>query len=177
MTKLSFKNSFILLTTAVLVVSGFLVSAGTASADTVYGVTQITAVKTYAVPGGDYANGWSWVLNVTVPTNETILNMQFDNWTGILGNIPAASNLQFYSAQSSNAYDEAHAISITAANTYSSEMDLIPASDLSPRAGKQIQLKQGFQPVRSEALIQPSLELKQLPIRQRQLLLCWDLHR
>ena len=43
MNKLSFKNSFILLTTAVLVVSGFLVSAGTASATE----TGVLSVNSY----------------------------------------------------------------------------------------------------------------------------------
>ncbi|MGD0576643.1 MAG: immunoglobulin-like domain-containing protein, partial [Candidatus Staskawiczbacteria bacterium] len=122
--------------------SGFLVSAGTASATTdgVLGVTQITAIKTLAAADGTYANGWSWVFDVTVPMNETTLNMKFADWVSGSNVITAGNHIAFYSAQSSNAPDAAHAITLTAANSYSGEMDLIPTSDLSANAGRQIQI-------------------------------------
>ncbi len=144
MTKLSFKNSFILLTAAVLVVSGFLVSAGIASATTdpavVLGVTQITATQSYATAGGGWNKGWSWVFDVTVPANETVLNMQFADWVSGSNILPTAGNVEFYSAQSTNA-TSANPIVISAANDYSGNMYLNPADDLdSIQAGRQIQI-------------------------------------
>lgn len=82
----------------------------------VLAVTQITPVQTYATADGTYADGWEWTFDVTVPTNETVLQMEFSDWTGS-STIPAANDLQFYSAQSTNATDEAQAIPITASNT------------------------------------------------------------
>ena len=122
--------------------SGFFVVSGTALAvDAVLGVTQITAVKTFATADGTYTNGWSWIFDVTVPTNETTLKMKFADWVSGSNTITAADHIRFYSAQSSNASDAVHAISISATNNYSGEMNLIPASDLNlAQTGRQIQI-------------------------------------
>lgn len=111
------------------------------AADGVLGVTQISAVQTYASADGSYADGWKWVFNVTVPTSKTVLQMKLADWTGSVGNIPAANNLQFYSSQSTNAADEAHAISIATAGTYGTQMYLDPSGDCDANTpGNQIQI-------------------------------------
>jgi len=123
-----------------VLVSGFLVFAGTALAeDVVLGVSQIAAIKTLASADGTYANGWSWIFDVTAPTDETILNMKFADWVNGSNVITAANHIRFYSVQSSNAYDQSHAITISAADTYSAGMDL--TGDLNQtQAGRQIQI-------------------------------------
>ncbi|MCX6731473.1 MAG: DUF5011 domain-containing protein, partial [Candidatus Parcubacteria bacterium] len=139
-----FSRAIFLGITAAFVVGGFFVANFALAADTaVLGVTQISAVQTFATADGTFTNGWRWVFDVTVPTSETILKMKFADWISGSNSIPAGSNIQFYSTQSSNASDAAHAVAITAANNYSGEMDLInnSSSDLnSTQAGRQIQV-------------------------------------
>ncbi len=126
--------------TALLATGGFAVHAAYADSATL-GVTQITAVKTYATADDTYANGWEWIFDVTVPSNQTLLQMKFADWTNGTSVIPAANNIQFYSQQSTNASDEAHAIPITAADTYSGIMYINPNTDLNVnQAGRQIQI-------------------------------------
>ena len=67
--------------------------------------------------------------------------MKFDDWTNALGYIPAGGNIQFYSVQSTNAIDEAHAVPITASSTLSAPMYLNPNEDLDvSQGGRQIQI-------------------------------------
>lgn len=109
-------------------------------------VNQITPVKTTGSADGTYANGWEWVFDISAPQSETNLMMKFANWlnSGGSGTIPVASNMRFYSPQSSNAYNAGTAITITAANTYSSAMLLTGDLDASPnirRLNITVQLK------------------------------------
>lgn len=128
----------------VLILGGFLISGQSVSAiaPVALGVTQITPVKTLASADGTYANGWSWVFDATVPTNETTLNMKFPDWTNGSDTIPAAANVKFFSVQSLNASNESSAIIISSANAWSDNMYLNPASDLDPTTqnGGQIQI-------------------------------------
>ena len=110
---------------SVIVITSLFVASNTFAAT--LGVTGITAVKTYATADDSYTNGWSWNFNVTVPANETVLNMKFGDWASTLGTFPAGSNMQFYSPQSSNATSTSP-ISITASSTYSAPMYLIPGN-------------------------------------------------
>src|SRR6185503_8422516 len=43
-------------------------------------VTSITPVKTTATADGTYAHGWSYMFNITVPSDETNLSMKFSDW-------------------------------------------------------------------------------------------------
>jgi hypothetical protein len=101
-------------------------------------VTGINAVRTFATADNTYANGWSWVFSVTVPTSETSLTMKFADWVSGSNSIAVANNIRFYSAQSSDATSSSP-ITITAANTYSSAMTLNADLD-STTAGRQIQI-------------------------------------
>ncbi|MGH7141150.1 MAG: beta strand repeat-containing protein [Minisyncoccia bacterium] len=105
-------------------------------------VTGIDATKTFATPDGSFDDGWQWVFHVTVPENETNLQMKFDDFTGLsTTTIPAANDIRFYSAQSTNATASTSAIVIAGANAYSSTMTLNPSADLSASAaGRQINI-------------------------------------
>ena len=125
-----------------LIVSGFFISTRSQAVESVVlGVTQISAVQTFAAADNTFANGWRWVFDVTVPTNETILKIKFADWTNGSNSISAGSNIQFYSTQSLNASDVNHAIVINSANTYSDAMNLNSEKDLDiSKAGRQIQV-------------------------------------
>jgi len=106
-------------------------------------VTNISAVKTYATADGIFENGWQWVFDVTVPYNETILKMKFADWSGGTNAIPAADNIRFYSAQSTDANSASTAVIISNAGQYSAVMNINPesASDLDfAKAGRQIKI-------------------------------------
>ncbi len=67
--------------------------------------------------------------------------MKFADWLSGSNTIFAGGNMRFYSAQSTNAANEASALPITAANTYSDIMDLNPNVDLnSTFGGRQIEI-------------------------------------
>ncbi len=101
-------------------------------------VTGIDALSTYATTGGTFDNGFKWTFHVTVPTAETQFAMKFSDFTnGASGTIPAANNIRFYSAQSSDASASTSAMMITAANTYSNPITLSTDTDPST-AGRQI---------------------------------------
>lgn len=136
----SYVKSFsIIILTAAFIVSGFFVPSAFATVS--LGVTQISAVQTYATADNTFEHGWRWVFDVTVPDNETTLKMKFDNWFNGTNSILAQNNIRFYSSQSSNSNSVANAIIILDANTYSSVMNIDPAADLnSQSAGRQIQI-------------------------------------
>ena len=116
-------------------------ATSTATSSAVLSVTGISAVQSAALADNTYTDGWKWVFNVTVPQSETILKMKFADWSGVLSNIPAGSNIRFYSLQSSNVFDESHAISIGTSSVYSDTMYLLPNSDLdATTTGRQIQI-------------------------------------
>jgi hypothetical protein len=83
----------------------------------VLAVTSITPVQTSATADGTYADGWSYLFNITVPTTEPNLSMMFSNWLDSASDmIPVAGNMQISSAQAANAAP----VTISAASTYSS---------------------------------------------------------
>jgi hypothetical protein len=110
----------------------------TASESIILSVTQIAAIRTFAIADDDFADGWQWVFDVTVPTGEASLSMKFSDFVSGAISIPAASTIQFYSAQSD--HTSASPVTITEANTYAGPITLT-GTDLSPStAGQQIQI-------------------------------------
>ncbi len=102
-------------------------SAGTLS------VTSIETTDSTAVADGTFANGWEYVFNITIPTNESNLAMKFFDWsqTGGAGTIATANNMRISSAQADNA---GATVLVTAANVYTIPalhmiVDLDPALD------------------------------------------------
>lgn len=103
---------------------------GDVEGDGVLAVTSIESIDTSAVADGTYENGWEYVFNITVPTDEPDLAMKFADWarTGGGGTIPAANNFRISSPQANNG---GATVQITAANTYSSPV-LHMTGDLNP---------------------------------------------
>jgi hypothetical protein len=88
----------------------------------VLSVTSITPVNTTGSADNTFADGWSYLFNITVPTTEPNLSMQFSDWLGANSTtLPAAGNIQISSAQATSAAP----VLISAANSYSS-----PALDM-----------------------------------------------
>jgi len=93
-------------------------------------VSSIDTVDSTATSDGTFANGWSYVFNITVPMNEKDVAMRFSDWvmTGNASNtIPAANNMRISSAQASSTAT----VLITAANVYSAP-PLRMVTDLDP---------------------------------------------
>jgi len=102
-------------------------------------VTGIDAVDTFATDTDDFADGWSWVFHVTVPTDETEFAMKFSDFVSGANTIPAAANIRYYTAQSSEAEDDTEAVTIAGADTYPGNITL--DSDLDAfTAGRQIEV-------------------------------------
>lgn len=90
-------------------------------------VTSVDAQKTTAIANGEFADGWQYVFNITVPTDEPNLAMKFANWlhTNGTNTIPVANNMRISSDQAS----ATSTVTLTAADTYSSP-DLHMTGDL-----------------------------------------------
>ncbi|MFA6520415.1 MAG: hypothetical protein WCT44_02280 [Candidatus Paceibacterota bacterium] len=93
-------------------------------------VTSVETIDSSATANGTFEDGWEYVFNITVPTDETHLAMKFADWakTGGGGTIAAANNIRISSPQADNA---GATVLITAANTYSSPT-LNMITDLNP---------------------------------------------
>ena len=67
-------------------------------------VTGIDSVSTIASANNSFADGWKWVMHLTVPAGENAFRMKFGDFAGSpSGTIPAAGNIRISSPQSSNA--------------------------------------------------------------------------
>ncbi len=126
----------------IAIISGFFVASNIYADTATLSVTQIRTVQAYATADGTFTSGWQWTFDVTVPSDETVLNMKFNNWVSGSNIIPAEGNIRFYSSQSSNASTTGSAIIISATDTYSNAMNIIPgdSNDLSLSPGRQIQI-------------------------------------
>jgi hypothetical protein len=103
-------------------------------------VTQINQVQSFATADDSFENGWRWVFEVTVPTDETLLSFKLSDLLGNpTGTIPAAANVRFYSAESSDATTDMNAIVLTSANEYAGPITLVTDRDAG-RAGRQVQV-------------------------------------
>src|SRR3990167_8140399 len=102
-------------------------------------VTSIEALKTTAVANGQFADGWRYLFNITVPTDETDLAMKFADWTQS-GNdhiLPVAGNMRISSDQAS---DSNLVVTLSAADTYSTP-ELTMTGDLNEdEEGLQVQV-------------------------------------
>ncbi|OGI95223.1 hypothetical protein A2917_01050 [Candidatus Nomurabacteria bacterium RIFCSPLOWO2_01_FULL_42_17] len=102
-------------------------------------VTSITQEQSIATANGTFEDGWIWTFNVTVPTNETSLQMKFDDWMHANGtnSITAGSNIRISSQQAS----DTSPVVIGASSTYSTPALNITGDTDSSAAGRQIQVK------------------------------------
>jgi hypothetical protein len=92
-------------------------------------VTSIDVTDSTATADGTFENGWEYVFNVTVPSDEQDVAMKFADWLrdGGGGTIPAANNIRISSAQADNG---GATIMITAADTYSADLHMTGDLDL-----------------------------------------------
>jgi hypothetical protein len=93
--------------------------------------TGVSTIKSNATADGVIADGWQWVLHFSVPSNENFLSMKFADFANTLGasagTIPTASNIEFFSPQSTNAPTSANALTETN-NDYTGWLDLAATS-------------------------------------------------
>lgn len=81
-------------------------------------VTSVDAQKTTAVANGEFADGWQYVFNITVPDDEPNLAMKFADWmqSGNDHTILVANNMRISSEQA----NASSTVTLIASNTYSS---------------------------------------------------------
>lgn len=93
-------------------------------------VTSIEMTDTTATANNSFEDGWEYVFNITVPTDEANISMKFADWvrTGGSETIPAGGNMRIYSPQANNG---GVTVPITTANTYSTPA-LVMTTDLNP---------------------------------------------
>jgi len=111
----------------------------TAADSSTLAVTGISTTNSTMTADATYANGGSWTFSITVPTTETELQLKFGDWVSGANSIATASNMRVYSAQASANADADNAVTVTAADTYTTAMTL--DADLNATtAGRQVQV-------------------------------------
>ena len=98
-------------------------------------LTSIEQVDTTATADGTFESGWKWVFHITVPTNETHLQLKFGNWlhTNMVNTISSANNMRISSAQAQST----STTMIEDVDTYSAPMNI--TGDLNPAMpGRQV---------------------------------------
>ena len=113
-------------------------TSGSTASSTPLSLAGVTPVSTTATADGTFTHGFSWVLHFVVPTNETSFQMKFSDFTTPTssGTIPAAHNIRYYSAQSSNASSSASSI-LEANNDYGGAL-LLNGDTSNTTPGRQI---------------------------------------
>lgn len=102
--------------------------------------SSASIVKRIATKNGLHADGWKWILDVTMPTASTTLQMSFDNLTGA-GTILAHDNIRFYSTQFVGHTSTSTAISVVTPGAGTAWSDAITLTgDISSNPGRQIQI-------------------------------------
>lgn len=99
-------------------------------------VDSIEQVRSTAVAGGGWNQGWAWKFHMTVPSNESALRFKFDDWTHTDGttHLGTANDMRISSAQASNASP----VVITTAGQYPGDA-LNLTTDLDPNTpGRQV---------------------------------------
>ncbi len=87
-------------------------------------VDKIVPEQTEALAGGGFENGWKWDFYITIPTNENVVSLKFDDWTNGTETIPA-SNVRYYSASSTNASTSNNAIQVATSSIYADSMGIV----------------------------------------------------
>lgn len=67
-------------------------------------VTGVDTVSSTAIANNTFADGWKWVMHLTVPDNEDAFRIRFSDWAmSSTTSFPANGNIRISSPQSSNA--------------------------------------------------------------------------
>lgn len=102
-------------------------------------VTSIEMTDSTGTANNSFEDGWEYVFNITVPSDETDVSMKFDNWMSANGanTLAAANNMRISSAQANNG---GATVLITGADTYSTPA-LTMVTDLNPALdGMQVEI-------------------------------------
>ena len=89
-------------------------------------VTSVSTVRSSGIADNSFADGWHWILHLTVPTTEKAVRAKFTDFVNAAvasSSIPAKSNIRIYSPQSSTATSSSKAL-LESGNGYSSWMYL-----------------------------------------------------
>jgi len=96
-----------------------------------FGIISKTMTKMTGTADNSYANGWEWIIRVTLPTDQNSFALKFNDWVSGANTMAAGENMQYYSEQiASGVGSSANPIEITAANTYPSEV--VISTDVDP---------------------------------------------
>ena len=102
-------------------------TAGTGS----FGIVSTTMTKMTGTADNSFANGWEWVIRMTLPTNQNHVALKFNDWVSGSNTLATANNMQYYSEQiSSGTGSAAVPVTITAASTYPSNITV--STDVDP---------------------------------------------
>ena len=91
-------------------------------------VTGVAMTKPSGTADNTYENGWKYVFNITIPSNEANVAMKFSDWLSGSNTLPVANNMRISSAQADNGNAT---ITLIAADTYTTP-DLHLTGDLDP---------------------------------------------
>lgn len=127
-----------------IVVMGLVLPAWSQASEDTLRVTNVTAVKPYAQASNTFESGWKWVFDVTLPINESKIQMKFGDLTNGTNTIPAVGNIRFSSDQAEMATDGYKKFNLIQNNDYSEVMNIRVTSDISDLStstpGRQIQI-------------------------------------
>ncbi len=126
---LSDLEKLVLLSIIALIVVVFPVKMVSASGS--LAVTGVSSVKVTGIANNTYSDGWKWIFHITLPSDENLVRMRFSDFSNGSQIIPA-NNIRLYSAQSVNSSNEATAVQISAADTYSDQININSVLDLDP---------------------------------------------
>ena len=97
-----------------------------------FGIGVPTMTKITGTADNTYANGWEWVVRITLPTNQNDLALKFNNWVSGSNTLAVADNMEYYSEQiATGTGSSGTPIEITAADTYPSNVTISTDVDAS----------------------------------------------
>ncbi len=102
--------------------------AATPTGDLSIDQVRINPLKSYALATDDFDDGWEWLISLTIPTDESFVQLKFSNFQGTADSIAAATNTRFFSEQSTNIDSTTTAITVAAANDYGALFMVFDAS-------------------------------------------------
>ncbi len=100
------------------------------------GVNNAIQVRYWGVPNGGYNNGWEWVLNITVPSDNNNFAMKFADWISGSHTLLVAGNMRYWSEEINEGElgSETNPVEITAADEYPDYISLDSDANSSPDA-------------------------------------------
>lgn len=105
-------------------------------------IDNVTVIKSSAIADNTYENGLKWIIDLTVPWNETHVSMKFDDLISGTSTIKAEKNIRYYSKQFDDTTSGESAITVEKVGVYDNYTTIDPALDLDKKkAGVQIKIE------------------------------------